>query len=122
MGRRVQYARNYPELFDLLERNQIDVWEVEEDIDRAVYVAGIEHPGYEYGVLTRKLVRVIRHADMSGQDRMRAVIELERERCLDADEPFIAPERHRPSSAPKVWPVTKGERLWMVENDVTSGK
>jgi hypothetical protein len=81
MGRRVQYARNYLELFDLFERNGIDVWEVEEDIDRAVYVAGIESPAnQDHGVYPGKLIDALRIADTAGLDRAKAVAKLEEDR------------------------------------------
>lgn len=80
--KRPQYARNYLELFDLFERNGIDVWTTMEDIVDATDEANIEWDRqYDRngGMFRSTLVDALRRADRDGEDRMQAVIALEKE-------------------------------------------
>jgi len=91
MAKRVQYARNYLELLDLFERNGIDVWLTKESVVAACMEVGIEWAS-DAEMRCYSLVEALRHADMTGEDRMQVTVALEAARRDDAGEPKLVVE------------------------------
>lgn len=77
----LQYARDYLELYDLFERNGIDVWQIRRAVIGEIERAGIESPAnQDHGVYPWKLIDALRIADAASLDRAKAVAKLEEDR------------------------------------------